>query len=231
MKRLALLLSLLFLAAVSGPVHASLVGDNIQGSLTFTSFNIGNCFDPNNPKAISHCNADFTDTSGIQPLAIVSEDDSQYTEFLYSDTGPAGDFLDVVVDVDAYHVRIEIIDRSSIPPEDALTPWGWTIALTDLDWNPQGNLIGADVTSYKQPGGDEFQTIDPFVAAFGPDSLSINFIGRESNDSTLENAWKDYGHLVAEIDLQTDQVPIPGAVWMLGSGLIGLVALGRKYRK
>ena len=32
-------------------------------------------------------------------------------------------------------------------------------------------------------------------------------------------------------DVRLDAVPIPGAVWLLGSGLIGLVAVRRKFKK
>jgi len=232
MKKTALILCVFFLLPAFGGVHASLVGDTIHGSIIFTSYTwIGNCFDPSNPLITSECNAVFTDTSGIQPLAMVSEDDSQYPEFLYSDTGSWGSFLDVVVDVDSYSVHIDIIDRSSIPPEQAATPLAWTIALTDLDWNPQASIIGADVTSYEYPGGEEFDTIDPFVTSFGQDWIDIDFVGREGDNDDLLQAWIDYGHLVAVIDLQTNHVPIPSAVLLLGSGLIGIVGIRRKFRK
>jgi hypothetical protein len=57
-----------------------------------------------------------------------------------------------------------------------------------------------------------------------------DFLGRESANVELLNAWKDYGHLVAEIDLQTSQIPIPSAVWLLGSGLIGIVGIRKKFK-
>ena len=113
------------LALASVQAHASLVGDTISGSITFTDYpTLGNCFDPvdTNPG----CNSNFTNTSGIQPSAVVSVDDANYPdyvnngypEFLYSDTGASGLFLDVGVgvDVDASSIRLDIVDRSSISP-------------------------------------------------------------------------------------------------------------------
>ena len=34
-----------------------------------------------------------------------------------------------------------------------------------------------------------------------------------------------------DLDMEVNAVPIPGAVWLLGSGLFGLVAFGSRKRK
>lgn len=213
-----------FLVFMNSQAHASLVGQTITGSIDFTDFNTGNCFDPSNPNSASLCNANFTNTSGIQPNAIVSEDDdnyplfanNSYPEFLYSDTGAGGDFLDVAVDVDSSSVLVEIIDRSNTLPEDALTPWGWTIDLSGLD-----GIIAAGIIAQSSS--------TPFAVNFSSGTLSIDFIGRNhggSLESGIEAQWKADGYLFANIALQP--VPIPAAAWLFLSALSGLGVIKRR---
>lgn len=222
------------LALASVQAHASLVGDTISGSITFTDYpTLGNCFDPvdTNPG----CNSNFTNTSGIQPSAVVSVDDANYPdyvnngypEFLYSDTGASGLFLDVGVDVDASSIRLDIVDRSSIAPEIALTPLAWRIDLTGLD-DSAGDIIGAIITSQS--------TGDPFTVTFTADTLEINFLGRRASDGVEDldpdilNVWRTSGHLYADISIQTSAVPVPPALWLFGSGLFGLVSVARRKK-
>ena len=39
------------------------------------------------------------------------------------------------------------------------------------------------------------------------------------------------GIIIDDVSLTSSQVPIPAAIWLLGSGLIGLVGLRRKFKK
>ena len=222
------------LALASAQGHASLVGDTISGSIVFTDYpGLGNCFDP--VDIDPGCNSYFANTSGIQPNAVVSTDDASYPdylnngypEFLYSDTGPSGLFLDVGVDVDASSIRLDIVDRSSIAPDVALTPLAWRIDLTGLD-DSAGDIIGAMITNQS--------TGSPFTVAFTANSLEINFLGRrdgevaEDLDPVLLNEWRTSGHLYADISIQTSAVPVPPALWLFGSGLLGLVGIARRKK-
>ena len=150
-----------------------------------------------------------------------------HPEFLYSDTGASGLFLDVGVDVDASSIRLDIVDRSSIAPEIALTPLAWRIDLTGLD-DSAGDIIGAIITSQS--------TGDPFTVTFTADTLEINFLGRRASDGVEDldpdilNVWRTSGHLYADISIQTSAVPVPPALWLFGSGLFGLVSVARRKK-
>ena len=52
--------------------------------------------------------------------------------------------------------------------------------------------------------------------------------------TAYENVWNDCyfpefdGHYADNVSLTISQVPIPGAIWLLGSGLLGIIGLRRK---
>jgi hypothetical protein len=51
-----------------------------------------------------------------------------------------------------------------------------------------------------------------------------------------ESRWRNFGDISRGIDQPTpyakfSQVPIPGAIWLLGTGLIGIVGIRRKFKK
>ncbi len=48
----------------------------------------------------------------------------------------------------------------------------------------------------------------------------------DQNQDKTGRAWLDHDHN----DVVAKAVPIPGAVWLLGSGLIGLLGIRRKVR-
>jgi len=201
-----ILLLLLPLSVCIGQAQASLVGDTINGALTYP------------PNTMNYFSTDS---------ATVSENDPpDNPEFIFYDYP----YLEVLTDVDGSRVQIDIINLSTtFVGSNADTPFGFQISLTDL-YSDGSYLTGIEVSSYKQPGGSTFSTIDPFVATFSPDSLIIDFVGRQSDNPELLEAWQNDGHLVAEINLETTQVPLPSAVWLLGAGVVGLVGLRRKVR-
>ena len=50
-------------------------------------------------------------------------------------------------------------------------------------------------------------------------------------DKKVSNSDKDYNDLWASIEQKTTPTPVPAAVWLFGSGLVGLVGLRRKNKK
>jgi hypothetical protein len=96
-------------------------------------------------------------------------------------------------------------NNDSVPGTPA-TPLGWTITISDLEWDVPSTLTGVSVT-------DNTAGVDPFVVTWTPDTISIEFIGREGDNTNLDAAWitDDHtGYLSADITLQT--TPLPSAI-------------------
>jgi len=118
----------LLVSAAAVPVGASVEDDAIQGVLHFGDFGQVNFFDPANGSIPSPPNS-----SGIQPAAVVSEDDAGngYVEFTYNDG-----YWIIDVDVDA--ATVEITQRPFGSPQRANN---WDIYLTGLDWSGETSGI------------------------------------------------------------------------------------------
>ena len=115
---------------------------------------------------------------------------------------------------------------------DTLTSAEFHVYFTEEDWL---KAIPDSVTIFfddvyrgisKEPSGG-------FGNSSWDDSFSVD-IGLLQTDGiltvTLETGGSTYYNM-SELTAQADRVPIPGAVWLLGSGLIGLVGLRRKIKK
>lgn len=90
--------------------------------------------------------------------------------------------------------------------------WVWTSGepITYTNWEP------GEPNDYWQPGGEDYAAMN-----WATDTGSWNDFGPDSHDiGTVQGG-------IAEIA----SVPIPAAVWFLGSGLIGIVGIRRKIKK
>ncbi len=104
-----------------------------------------------------------------------------------------------------------------------------------------GNAIPGNITGCDVLAGSESGTFATTIAA-GPTNEYIDLTGSSVNSQlvnsiiltnfTTTGSWSGF-FSVSEISLNggTSPVPIPGAVYLLGSGLIGLVGLRKKARK
>jgi hypothetical protein len=84
-------------------------------------------------------------------------------------------------------------------------------------WSGSGSVACDDPTQGLWTLTDPFGTL-------GVDSISLTALNNYGGYSDYRNS--DFGFYA----LETTPTPIPGAVWLLGSGLVGLVGLRRKFR-
>ena len=125
------ILGLAICVALAGVVsaNASTEGDTIHGTLYFGELGAKNYFDPaNNDPANGRVYVpDPPESSGIQPAAVVSVDDTSngFVEFTYQDPS-----WRINVDVDATTVEITQLPVGFSDPANS-----WDIYLTGLDFN------------------------------------------------------------------------------------------------
>lgn len=124
-------------------------------------------------------------------------------------------------------------DDSVVPNEERFTvniPNELSFVSKDLEFTITATYIYTGDSNHLwnfQNNNDVIATIEGGGTTF-PDGIPFTISGR---------LWEDYGnhtHLGHFIDLQltygASVVPIPGAVWLLGTGLIGLFCLGRRRK-
>lgn len=222
--------------------HASLVGATIRGTLDFNDFNLGNCFDPSVVASGSGCRAlsatapfaedRQTDDSPSDPYSVVMDPDPSaqdqdplinplgvVPEFVYDDKG----FLNVSVDVDASYLEVIVTNTSGSAP--SLAPYGWTVVISDF---LNANSIQIFGLTPDTDNGLLFPGMTGFVIN-GGDAIQLFFEGRNGAfDAAILTAYTDNGELRAGFGITT--VPIPAAVWLFGSGLLGLVGMARRKK-
>ena len=97
---------------------------------------------------------------------------------------------------------------------DGLNATGNLLASINLALNWQNNSCGGD------PNG-QFCNWDPIGVAFSGIAMSVDF-GGTANQVGFDNIT------LGSKDPIVTQTPIPGAFWLMGSGLVGLLKMRRK---
>lgn len=94
-------------------------------------------------------------------------------------------------------------------------------------------LDGYDILRDLTPGTTSIVIGDDLLAV--ADTWSIQFQTRDMNPNAGDDnfIWlrQHSGQDFFDVSNVANPVPIPGAVWLLGSGLFGLVAMNRKNKK
>ena len=120
-----------------------------------------------------------------------------------------------------------ILDFSSWTPESGLTPWSSATAFPMTETAPfSGNLL-PDASGLLLATA-HFNTIGLGVSpvSVAPGALSLSIAGGELSQGEIYQ--KDLiGLTTAEVQV----VPLPGAVWLLGCGLISLACMRRKKKE
>jgi len=171
----------------------------------------GNAFYAGNGSVSDATNMNtYTLTGGIfseDVLVSVSQDGA--TWYAYSN-GPSGDT--------AYPTNAYLWDAANASWTDTLS--NFTLPVDPSVTVSSGDTAAEIIAAYAGSGGGTGFDLDDLYALYG-----------------VQLAWIQYikvagisGYSGGEIDAFADvaAVPIPGAVWLLGSGLLGLVGLKRK---
>lgn len=104
--------------------------------------------------------------------------------------------------------------------------------------DPADNTTNANGMTYGQTYNGYYFNYGELVGQIGNGSyfsVGVNFNGNAQNSGTLRlMQWdchngNNSGFITATVN--TNPVPIPAAVWLLGTGLLGLVGFRRKIKK
>ena len=102
--------------------------------------------------------------------------------------------------------------------------WGYdyaAILLKGNGWSASREFISWDNEDYT----NEAASWDITAALDGATGFQLGFWFLAMED----DGWSSYGYFGADnIEVTGNQVPVPAAVWLLGSGLLGLIGIRRK---
>ena len=154
------------------------------------------------------------------------------TNFVAWSESPGNAVMEIIVDLGGLYYVDDI--RCSVDNND---DYIITYSTNNIDWSLLLS-ISKDIGN-SNDGMDTFSTIQN-----DPDTFMGEIWYEESIDftspviaqyirvkSSTEPGAGDNAKAVGEFQAIGHAVPIPGAVWLLGSGMLGLVGLRRKFRK
>ena len=103
--------------------------------------------------------------------------------------------------------------------------------LTDMDIKSQG-MYGLEDECYRHLGKTcKFQNIVNLYQGVSTGTVAQDWIGWDSTHSNSADFWDDVGsQYVGSYLVKVSAVPVPAAVWLFGSGLIGLIGVARRKK-
>lgn len=103
--------------------------------------------------------------------------------------------------------------------------------LTDSDIKSQG-MYGLEDECYRHLGQTcNFQNIVNLYQGVSTGTVAQDWIGWDSTHPNSANFWDDVGsQYVGSYLVKVSAVPVPAAVWLFGSGLIGLIGVARRKK-
>jgi hypothetical protein len=99
-------------------------------------------------------------------------------------------------------------------------PWNYGSFTTGSQTGPSGTLSGTAVTNIGDVNGDG---IDDYTATFVSNTLVGEEWGPGFSGTPYTEVW--------QMEILSAPIPVPAAVWLMGSGLVGLVGVARRKRK
>ncbi len=148
----------------------------------------------------------FQPTCGLSNTAVVGPG----PEFVFAEPDFAGDLL--TIDIGASSITIQTLDFFL-----GFDP-GSSIILSDLDWvGMTGAIVGIENFSTSGTNGIE--------------ASDVSFTANSITFDMSQSDWEGNGVGIAEWDLVTTLVPVPPALWLFGSGLLGLVGIARRKKR
>ncbi len=108
-------------------------------------------------------------------------------------------------------------------------PWVWDLAepTTESSWD-------FTISMYPTSSGDAYLSVEGEDTYYGTQPLAYSGdhgYGDFSESYLIAQIWSSTeGASFSFTDVQATVVPIPGALWLLGSGLVGLVGIRRKLK-
>ena len=117
---------------------------------------------------------------------------------------------------------------------DAWNAWGWTSVDSSGGYEPGDtgwlNSYVIEIGGVRHEVWDglihptaeaAFASMQPYVFDVAADASTVSFYIDDS---------PDYQDNLGGLSLEISQVPVPGAIWLLGSGVLGLAALRKRTR-
>jgi hypothetical protein len=166
-------------------------------------------FSDDGEKVYDHYDYDYYSSGG----------DYYYSYYYYYNDDREGAFLNI-----EGQTHQDYTDYYSIPPR-LINSWRET---RDCNWIGQctyNYYREYEVITGYSHGISLNQGLNPIaLSQLSDDGIANFYISANYGD-----LYYEYGRLTVTIN--ENPIPIPGAVWLLGSGLIGLVAIRRKFKK
>jgi hypothetical protein len=105
---------------------------------------------------------------------------------------------------------------------------------TSIDWSPDNGFTNLGVSDVWFQADGMTETTDINLAVYGRMTIIYDLYPNPEWEDIwlgLDPMSVNNGFYVTEVYVKTFCTPIPGAVWLLGSGLIGLIGCRRKLDK
>jgi hypothetical protein len=212
-------LFLILIAFFAGPAQSAPIGPATPPSwISNAQVKLGWEFsDPTNPQNSSPISGWNTSIGAAPVWSYQSDRDTIW--------GPPGQ----------WYIRIPNLDNDN-PSKNFWISWVYDFnyldnprIATNIDWSPFTGVtdLGFEDKWFKSDGTETTVLTE---AAFGRWTQSLELYPNPTYEDVWLGLYSGSPYFVREVYIATECVPIPAAVWLLGSGLVGLITIRRRLR-